>query len=183
MENSLYSLIIKVKKNDQDALLTIIIKFNLLIKKLSRKMIYEDAETDLIIYFIQMLKKMDLNKLNNFSEGGLVKYIQIALKNKAIDQCKKYYLIKQNEMILDTDIIMQQNVDIDFNNNIDNKLLIDQLLTSGGLTERQRLILKYYYLYEYSDIQIADKLKVTRQAVYKTRVYGLKTLKNYVIVK
>ncbi|MBW6411525.1 sigma-70 family RNA polymerase sigma factor [Clostridium weizhouense] len=182
MEKSLYNLITRVKQNDEDSLLTIINKFNLLIKKLSRKMVYEGAETDLIIYLIQMLRKLDLDKLKNFSEGGLVKYIQVSLNNKAIDHCKKYYLIKNNEMVLDINII-QQNFDTSVKNNIDNNLFIDELLNLKALTEHQKLILKYYYLCEYSDMQIANKLKISRQAVHKTRSYGLKIIKNYVTTK
>lgn len=179
MENDLCKLIIDVKENDQEALLMIIEKFNLLIRKLSRKMGYEDAQADLIIYFIQLIKTMDLNKLKNFSEGGVVKYIQVSLNNKSIDYCKKYCLIKQNEKILDINMI-KQNYYTNFNKTIEDKLLIDQLLSLKALTEKQKLILKYYYLDEYSDIQIGNKLKVTRQAVHKTRIYGLNILKNYV---
>lgn len=176
MNDNLYDLIVMAKGNNQDALLKIINKFNLLIKKLSRKMVYDDAETDLIIFFIKMIKNSDLNKLKNFSEGALVKYIQVSLNHKAIDHCRKYYLTKHNEIALDTDIIKQS---FDNNNNIDNKLLVDQLLNLNFLTKHQVLILKYYYLLEYSDIQIGNKLKISRQAVHKSRIKALNIIQKF----
>jgi RNA polymerase sigma factor (sigma-70 family) len=176
MDESIYNLINCIQKGDEDALLEMINRFEPLIKKLSKKMIYEKSETDLIIFFIQILQSLDLGKFSKFSEASLVRYIQVSLNNKAIGCSKRHYLYKIEEVHLDFDMFYADtNTGVD----ISTKLAIHELLELNELSQRQREVLKRYYLYGYSDIEIAQKLNISRQAVCKSRNRGLNIIRDY----
>lgn len=63
MEVNFFELVKKAQNQDNDALLQLIAIYNPTIKKFSRQLNYEEAETDLIIAFIETIRKIKLTKL------------------------------------------------------------------------------------------------------------------------
>lgn len=172
MDTSLFQLITRVQNNDKNALQEIIDKFKPLINKLARKLKYEEAETDLIIAIILLLKNINLEKFKNTSDDAIVNYINYSLNNKATDLFRKYVFKKDNELPIDLDIIYQ-------NNDMDTNLFVNSLLNIESLSKKQHIVLKLSYLYGFSDIEIAKKLNISRQAVNKIKKRGLKILNEF----
>lgn len=168
----LYNLIELSQSGDRDALLEVVNRFKPLIFKLSRKLNYEESETDLIILFIQMVQSMKLNKFANVSEGALVNYLFIFFKNKSVDLFRKFVLKKTDELELNLDILQ-------YNTDMDTKLFVDELLNLPTLTTHQKLILKKSYIAECSDSEIAKTLNISRQAVNRTKNRAIQTIRKY----
>lgn len=51
------------QRDDEDAMLYLITRFEKLIRKYARKLQYEDAENDLILDFIELIKTLDVKKI------------------------------------------------------------------------------------------------------------------------
>lgn len=147
--------------------------FNYKIKYLSYKLKYPEAYTDLIIYLYELIEKLDLNRFQ--CDEDLFKYIRTCLKNESINL---YYKIKvPNELMVTSSqekIIDLLNRDyfIDEYSNIIFKNLIFLLKPN----ERRIIFLKFYL--QLSDIEIAKKLHISRQAVNKSKRHALEFLKN-----
>lgn len=60
---------------NQDAMMTIIRRFNPLLRKYGRKLGYEDATDDLTVELIEQIKEFQISKLRSTSEGAIVNYI------------------------------------------------------------------------------------------------------------
>ncbi|MEG6511625.1 sigma-70 family RNA polymerase sigma factor [Desulforamulus ruminis] len=143
-------------------------RFQPIIKKYSRKLNYEEAESDLIIFLLQLLKKVP--KFD--SEKFLNSYIAKSIKNEYIRLNKKQQLINQKEILMEINNfkhLTTSNVDIDLNIDIKNALKI--------LSKRQRSVIHYKIFLGYSDSKTADILNVSRQAIFKTQKKALELLK------
>lgn len=159
--NTLYSLIVSAKKGDKQSLLTIINKFTPLLKKYARILKYEEASTDLIIALIEIVKRVDTLYLEKLDSWQVIKYIHTAMRNKRTDLHRKHYY---NSMLIIEDKIL--DIVCNESSNIDSYLLVEEMLKT--LTELQKSILIYKYIYGYSDIFIAKINNTTRQAVNRT---------------
>lgn len=172
MVTSLYQLITDIQNGNKNALMNVINKFSNLIRKLSRNFDYEESETDLIIELILILNNINLSKFSNLYEGSLVNYLNNSLKNKSTDLFRKYVLNQNNELSLDLDIIS-------YSEDMDTKLFVDDLVKVDALTDNQKYILKQHYYYGYSDLEIAKKLNISRQAVNKSKQRALSAIRKY----
>ncbi|MCY6355391.1 RNA polymerase sigma factor [Clostridium sp. ZS2-4] len=175
MKYSLYEIIENIQNGDTEKILDIINKFKPLIKKFSRKLIYEEAETDLTISFIEMIQTMNLNNFTSENEGKIINYINSVIRNKHIDLFRKYVLRRTEEVELNLDILIDYT-----NNSIEDSILIEDLL--NRLPKIQKTVLKEKFIKDHSDIEISQKLNISRQAVNKTKNRALKTLRNYLCV-
>ncbi|MCQ1528835.1 hypothetical protein [Lutispora saccharofermentans] len=59
MENNLYKLIVEAQKGNKDSCITLIDQFNPIVKKYSKKLGYDGADTDLIIWLIKTINKIN----------------------------------------------------------------------------------------------------------------------------
>ena len=166
---SLLSLIKASQCGDKEALLKIITKFQPSIKKFSAFLNYYGAETDLVIGLIESTQKLQLSKLNFISEAVLVQYVYNCIRNNYIQLSKKHKLQFNN---LEYEA---QYVTLSYCHNLEDKLYLEAILNI--LTEIQRKVLLYYYVYDISDIEIAIKFNISRQAVNKTRRKALEHLR------
>ncbi len=78
---SLYELLIKSSKGDNEAQLSIIEKFQPLLRKYARYLEYEDAYDDLVCDLIAMCKSFDAIKLRKTSDAALLSYIKVGVIN------------------------------------------------------------------------------------------------------
>jgi RNA polymerase sigma factor (sigma-70 family) len=169
----LYNLIKNAKNREGEATLELITKFEPLIKKYSRKLNYYGDNTDLVISFIEIIDKIPIDKNEHFtSDECIVGYINTCFKNKYI------YLSKKNQK--------QNNIEVPINFDItkdepsintENEILILLLLDKLPIKEKNIIIKKFFLLY--TDVEIAQELHLTRQAVNKSKNMALKNLKKY----
>lgn len=168
----LIDIIIEYQSGNNDIILDILEKFKFNIKKLSSKLNYDCAETDLIICIIELIKKLDLNKLKNKSDGAIVNYINISLKNKVASIYKSK--------------INSDNITVEFNDDIDSSSRcfdIDEIeLKSlfGCLSKNQNKIMIKKYIHKSTDIEIASELGISRQSVYINNKKSIEKLKKII---
>lgn len=174
MEFSLYNKIKKVQDGSKEELVVLIDKFKPLINKLSRKLNYEESQTDLIITFIETIESMKLSQFEMSNEGSMVNYICKILNNRHIDLFRKNVKDIKEEIEINLDITRGCQI-----YDIDSEIFIRSLLDK--LPENQKKILEYKYINDYSDIQIGEKMKITRQAVNRSKNRGLENLRSILL--
>jgi RNA polymerase sigma factor (sigma-70 family) len=172
--NTLYELIKESSKSNQQATLDIINKFSPLIKKYSRKLNYDGADTDLIIAIIVTINY--LSKVQNPNiidkEEHIVGYISKVIKNKYIELSKIQSHIYNTEVELNLDVVEDKLV-----TNLDDSILLTELLDK--LTPLQRKVIEDSILKDKLYKEISEELGISRQAVNKLKNRALKNLKEY----
>lgn len=152
-------------------ILNLLDKFKFLLKKISNKLDYECAETDLVIYFIELIKSIDTSKILNKSDGALIKYINTSLNRKSIslyNTNKKF----NTETIEYNDDIKSITSYLDTNE-------LELYSSLNCLSDIQKKIIIDKYINNLTDIEIACTLGISRQSVYYNKVKALDKLKKY----
>lgn len=170
MNKTLYELIENAQNNNNNALYTVIQNFSPTIKKFSKKLNYEEAETDLTIFLITLIKKMNLSYFYLKGDGVLVNYIHSAIKNKYIDIYRK----NKNQNNVQVELIANLLEDKS-NYNFDETVIMKMLLADLTNTEKAVIIGLYYCGNKYGDI--AKKLKLSRQSIYNIKNKALNKIK------
>lgn len=168
---SLYSIYQNAKMGDEESILMLYEKFQPKIKKCSRRLNYETAETDIIIRFLEFIKNTDFEALRSKCDGSVINYTNKFFDNTYLNllnaKCTNVlfiYLNDENSFTKDVPYYDDQsNLEID---------------CFSYLTEQQRKIIVYRYIYGYSVQEIAQKLKVSRQAVNRTKNRGIKIIRS-----
>lgn len=172
MNESIKELIEKSKDGDKEALNEIVNRFKGTIKKFSRELNYEEAETDLIIGVIETIERIKLSNLELKNEGAIVNYIYNSISNKKTELYRKHVKGINEELEINLEITEDKS-----NYQVEDKIFIDNLLDL--LTDIQRIILVEKFMKGYSDVEIANNLQISRQAVNKAKNRALKRLKRY----
>jgi RNA polymerase sigma factor (sigma-70 family) len=172
----LYYLLQRAQKGDEEAITNIYLKFNPTIKKLSRNLSYEEAETDLIIAFLETIREIKIDKLYIKSDGAVINYIYTFLKNKSINLFKKNILQRTQTVELELDTLVD-----DASIDVDDNIFIANLLISLPLL--QRVVLKKKFIQGFSDKEISQLLGVSRQAVNRAKNRGLMNLRKILNLK
>jgi len=167
---SLFSIFKTAQMCDEEATLILYNKFLPKIKKCSRNLNYETAETDITIRFLEFIKNTNFDALNSKCDGAVVNYTNkffnntfVNLLNSRNTHMPLIYLNDENTFMKDVPYYDDQS-----NLNTD---------CFSYLTELQRKIIVYRYVYGYSVQEIAQKMKVSRQAVNKAKNRGIKIIK------
>lgn len=139
---------------------------------LSKSFNIEEYQSDLFYNLWILAKKVDLNKLTDDKSLGF--YIFKSLKNYSINYYNKKKL--ESRVIYNSEVT---SIEIDKSTTcpFDDSHLIFNDMTKHLSSEKQINIINLRYLNGLSDIEIADKLNISRQAVHKSRLCALKTLK------
>lgn len=172
MINSLYELIKKAQLGNKDCTMEIINTFTPTIKKYCRKLNYDGCDTDLIIHLIETINKIPIKRKNMNLDSCLFGYIHKSLKHKYINLSKKYCNLYKNELELNEDILVINDA-----MNIENTVVMKLLLNK--LTELQKSIVYKIFIKGHSVTEIAKELNISRQAVNKTKIRALNTLKKH----
>ena len=166
MEKDLKKLIYLANKfHDKDAIEQIIKEFLPIIKRVAYKLNYDGAETDIIICLIEAIYSLEYSKIEEFCAGQIVNYIAQIVRNNGVD------LYRKRKVYID-EIYIDNYIEIS-----------DAIYESTGFVEyleflndkQQKVIIMKYFL-GYSDIEIAKKLLISRQAVNKIKRGALKVL-------
>ena len=73
-------LIVQSQTSDSSATLTLIRKFDPLLRKYAYKLYYDDAYNDLLFDFIEFLNNIRLDRMRDTSEGVLISYICTSIR-------------------------------------------------------------------------------------------------------
>ena len=160
----------KLKNQDMSGFPVLYSVFERLVDWYAIKLSYEDAASELTVFLIELFYEIDLKRFPNDSSFGIKKYIAVSLKNYyiALSQKRDKQRRFSNQLYEDLNGYCQ---------NYDDKLSIIQCMTP--LSEKQKLVLIYKYIYGYSDVEIANLLDISRQAVNRIKNRGLLVLKEY----
>ena len=163
------NLISEAKDGNKNSMLEILNKFKPLIKKYSYMMNYEDAENDLILSMIQLI--YDMPNLGN--DGQAVNYINQSIYNAYIKYIKLQIKKRENEYLYDTEEIKNISMLYDGFSETD----VDLQCAMEQLPKNQRNVIILKFMYMMPDKEIMEKLKLSRQSVYKNKIKGLEKLK------
>ncbi len=169
MNNNLYEVFKNAQNGSEEHVIKLYYKFLPLIKKYGRKLNYEEAESDLTIFLLEYIKNFNLNKFRNRSEGEIVNYIKLIFKNKYIDVLRQLMNKKIETPIVKTEIICN-----DCYKNLEEEYILSLM---KDLNDIQRKIIVGRYFHGYSDDNLSEILKISRQAVYKNRKKALELIK------
>lgn len=165
-KESLKVLIGDFKGGDMGAFPQIYSEFERLIYHYSRKLDSEDARQELTVFLIELLYKIDFG-----GNDGIKKYIAVCLRNKYIA------LSKQNQWrsALIDKLAVNCDTYYDFR---EDTVLLKELVSH--LPIKQREVIVYRYIYNYSDIEIAEIMNISRQAVNRLKNRALCSLREYI---
>ena len=167
---NLIPLIKKYQQKDMSEFNQIYEVFERLIIYYSRHLNYDDSLQEINVFLVELLYKINLEKFNMDNSFSLKNYIAVCIRNKYISLSKLRQL--RNEMFTDyCECIAYIDMRIE-----------DEMILSNAfnlLTERQREVIMYKYIYGYSDSEISSYLHITRQAVNRLKTRGLLILKEF----
>ncbi len=161
-------LIEKVKNQDMSAFPIIYDQFKGFIYFYSVKLHYEDASQELTLFFIELLYNIKLSKFKSSEQDSIARYIVTSLKNKYITLNEKK--IKS----LKTDCKLYESKAVFYEDFLQDMLLNDSL---NYLSDIDKKIIFYRYVYGYSIAEIADLMAISRQAVNKRKNRALSILR------
>lgn len=171
MTINLVEIILKYQNGENEIILDLLSKFDLKIRKLSRKLNYECAETDLKIYFIELIKSINIYKLKNKSDNSVFKYLNICLDNKS-NMLYKSNSKFNNEIVKDCNEISNEKEYLQIN-----KVEIYSILDCLNNIQKKIIISKY--INKLTDNEIASALGISRQSVYVNKNKALSKLKKF----
>lgn len=168
---TIYEYVQDAQSGNSDSELHIITQFELSLNKFARQLNYPEAKTDMTIFLINLIRNIDLSIFNSKCEGKLVNYIYFSIKNKKID----LYRSRLHN-------IQETSLNLNIHNPTDSKIHIDDSLIIEDffkvLTPKQKTIMKLKFVYGFKESEIADKLNISRQAVYKTKIKSLSLIRS-----
>lgn len=144
--------------------------FKKLILFYAHRLKYDDSTQDLILFFIELLYSVDLSIFEPDESEGLKHYIAVAIRNHYI------FLSKSYQKTLALRNCLYENCSFHIESVEERMCMIDALKC---LSERQRTVIIYKYIYNYSDIEIAQKLNISRQAVNQLKLRSIEILKRF----
>lgn len=159
------NLILKSQEGNNTEVLELIENFRPLIRKYSRHNYIEDLEAILVEHLIRVVLYMPIRK-----EGQNINYITTSLKNKFLNEIKKNYKLRDKEISLDDILINNFSISTDTNN-----IFFSDIISVLDSKKRDIILLRYWY--GYSDIEISNKLNISRQTINKILRQAYKIIK------
>lgn len=170
MENGcLITLIKKFRARDMSVFPVIFAEFEGLIRHYSFKCQAEDTFEELTVFLLELLYKVDISRFQQTAGEGLKRYIAVSIRNKYLAFSKADTDLKKNNQLSD-DLV---SVEPDFLEEYIFREALDKL------TEKQREIIVFKYLHNYTNNEIAKILKISRQAVNQMKNRAVETLREY----
>lgn len=169
MKKTLYELF-KMAQNENDlAKMKLYKKFLPCIKGYSRRLFYEEAETDLTIHLLEFIKKVDLEKFKNRKDGEIVNYMQKSFKSKYINILKQ--IINKN---IETTLLETEFACFDCYKKLEEEDFFELI---KHLNDIQKKIIFGKYEYDYTDDELAVICGVSRPTISKQKKKAITSLK------
>jgi DNA-directed RNA polymerase specialized sigma subunit len=169
---SLYEMVKRAKSGDEQSLEYLILKFDPIINSISRKLNMECAKTDMVIFFIKLIKGMNIENIKNLSDGALVKYVEISLR-------RKYIKMNNKDSIIEVELNDVFNSHNNEYTEIEFKIFLDEIENKKVINKKQNYVLLEKYFNQNTEQEIADELKISRQAVNKMNRLAIKNIREY----
>lgn len=169
----LMELIINAQNKDENAMMSLISRFNLLLKKYARKLNQEDAYADMVTYFIELIHSINIKNLKNPSDAGVVTYINRSVYNYYCYKIKEIVL-RKNEIVM-TDLSTEQVYLLQ--SKLSTKENVWELDLEKHLTEKEFATIYLIFVKGYSAERIARIKKCSRQSVNQTKKRALKKIR------
>ncbi len=160
---------------DESASLKLLEMFDKLLKKYARLLGSEDAYEELRLFFLELLGKIKGKNICSANDGYIVSYISKSIKNQYIALSKS-----QNFRHEDTfsDVSEKQMNYIEQIAATDDNIDISEFFPiNNKLSDREEAILQWFFVEEYSVVEIAQKLHVSRQAVNQAKNRALSKIR------
>ncbi|ARC83159.1 transcriptional regulator BotR, P-21 [Clostridium argentinense CDC 2741] len=165
---------VKTLKNNNTEFEEIYRNFENFIDMLTRKYDVEKDYNDIVSHLWIILKKTDLNKFN--TEYDLEKYISTSLKRYCIDICNKK---NRNERVIYNSEFVDINLSL-IEHSFSNDLEFEFNDLISILPNSQRKIIYMRFFNNMKEVDIAEELNISRQAVYKSKNLALKKLESVI---
>ena len=143
----LYDLLKKAKDNDKDAAYEIIKDFDGALKKLSKSLHHEEAETDLIIELLELIKTIDMEIFKHSTHKQIAKYIHMHLKKRTVDLFRAHKNKIKEHVEINYDLIPDETV-----GGIENDIATSILIQSLVKQQRDIIILEFIQGFSEKDI-------------------------------
>ena len=176
---NLKDLIIRATSDDKEAMLSIITKFDPLLKKHSRHLNYDDAYNDMVLDFIEFIRSYPINKMRETSDGAFVNYIQKAVYHAYLKRaCEK---AKQPIIKNMAELDEVERFHIDVNTSVSDIYFEKEVITSfTNLTKVESEVLQLLYEGRYSVTEVATILGKSRQSINQTKRRALRKIEKTV---
>lgn len=171
----IYELILKSQHKDAQATQELIERFLPLIKKYAYQLHTEDAEQELLLFFIELLAKIPIELLAENSDGKIVNYIYVSIKNQynhLVSQKLKYPAIIHLSCLSEEQQHWLEKA-LSTTDNVEN-LLLDTI--KNILNENEFEIIYLHYFKQYTISEIAKIKKKSRQAINQMHLRAVKKL-------
>jgi len=171
-------LINQSQADDSGATLTLIKKFNPLLKKYAKRLYYDDAYNDLLLDFIELLHNIRLDRIRGPSEKFLVSYICTSIRSsyiKRLIDLKRLRGFVPYSALSDNELYSVEAASAATDSYFELEMTgINQVLTKLELS-----IIKMIYLMGYTVTETADIYGISRQAVNQTKKRALQKLEKW----
>lgn len=171
--STLLSLVRSAQK-DTKQMAKLLSQFEPLIRKYARmlhRLEPEDAMQEMSLAFLQIIQKLDLQMFDGPEpDKFFLSYLQRAMKSRFLDLVKR----QNNIIFVDLDNALNLNQE---DGSLSPEELAELREMLASLTGLQREVILAKYLYGYSDVEIAGRLHVSRQAVNRAKNRAVALLK------
>ena len=182
--SELHDLLLKAKDGDSSCCLSLIEKFQPLLKKYAYKLDYEDAYNDLLLEFIAFIKYVKINDIRNSDDITLLSYIKRSVYHAFISLSKSNSILKRDLPISsysdsdDCDFIWDKYLVAN-----DEYRHIEYDFLYKILTEREAEIIVRFFHLRYPVKEIAAFYGISSAAVTQAKKNAIKKLKNTYLMK
>ncbi len=145
-------------------------QFYNLIAYYGRKIDGEDTVQELTIFFMELLFDIKTERFYLDDSNLLQRYIAVSIRNKYIALSKQRQEINNYSEELYDWVATNDG-------NLDDKIMLRAAISLLSKQQRSVILLKYFY--NYTDVEIAAYLHITRQAVNRLKNRALFIMKKY----
>ena len=128
----------------------------------------EDVRQELTLFLIELLYKLNPDSFSTDESDTLCRYISVALKHKYITLIKNKKIRKKHNLSFGEVTVSDGRC---FEEEIDTYLMLH------SLSKKQRKVIIYKYFLNFTDIEIAEMMGISRQAVNRIKNRGLEMLR------
>jgi len=179
--SKLYDLIQNAAEGNNDSTLTIIEKFQPLLKMYTYRLDYEDAYNDLLLALITMVKHFRLQEMRSTGDEFLLSYIKKSVRHSYIALSKKHKNAKKT-----LPITLSEYDEKDYgtkwdelSNSGDEYQQIEHEFLYNVLTKYEAEIIIYSFYLKYSVKEIAAFYKVSMPAITQAKKNAFKKLRKH----
>lgn len=164
---------------NEKAYLELLNRYQKLLHKYANLLNYEDAYEDLRLFFLELVYHMRGAPVLKKGEGAIVKYIVMSVKNKYIALSKRQGQRSESSFseLSDEQLAIIESM----SSERDEQDITEFFPVSGGLSEREEVVIRELIVEGYSVCDVAAKHNVSRQAVNQMKLRALKKIKDELI--